>query len=189
MLVCLIGKSGSGKTTLKNELKSKYGYKPVITYTTRSIRPGEVVDIDYHFISLAQFNEMNSQGKFLETAEFGGNYYGTPLQDYAKDNHVAVVELSGYRKIKSIPGQAALGIYLDVPYTERYARLLKECYTEEVGMRLQRDEGKFDGVYSAVDFVLLSRATIEANAQAIDSFKKYVESTTPSLKSKSISPV
>src|SRR3954453_21064636 len=51
--------------------------------TTRKPREGEVDGVDYFFISREDFEELISQNKLLEWAEYVGNYYGTPV-DYVE---------------------------------------------------------------------------------------------------------
>lgn len=43
------------------------------------MRPGEIDGKDYYFVSREEFEQKIKEGKFLEHAEFVGNYYGTPL--------------------------------------------------------------------------------------------------------------
>ena len=50
-----------------------------VSMTTRKSRPGEVDGKDYYFVSKPEFENRIKRGKFLEYAEFVGNYYGTPL--------------------------------------------------------------------------------------------------------------
>ena len=70
--------SGAGKTSLVRALlAADANVQLSISYTTRSMRPGEVDGRDYHFVSREQFQQMLGQGEFLESAEVYGNYYGT----------------------------------------------------------------------------------------------------------------
>ena len=66
MIIVLVGKTASGKTTVANELCKNHGYKRIITYTTRPMRENEIQDVDYHFISDEQFNEMVENNEFTE---------------------------------------------------------------------------------------------------------------------------
>lgn len=72
------GPAGSGKTTLCNRLAKSYAPKltRVVTATTRSPREGEACGIDYHFLSIAEFEEKVSENAFLEDAVVHGNRYG-----------------------------------------------------------------------------------------------------------------
>lgn len=46
--------------------------------TTRAPRGDEKPNIDYIFVSVEQFKEMERKGELLESGIFGDNYYGTP---------------------------------------------------------------------------------------------------------------
>jgi guanylate kinase len=48
-----------------------------VSCTTRQPRPGERDGVDYHFLSVAQFEQRLAEGEFLEHALVHGNYYGT----------------------------------------------------------------------------------------------------------------
>ncbi len=50
---------------------------PSVSYTTRAMRPGERDGVDYHFVSLAVFQQMVADGAFVEWAQVHGNCYGT----------------------------------------------------------------------------------------------------------------
>lgn len=76
-ILVLVGGSGSGKTMVANRLVADYGYKKVITTTTRTPRPGETNGKDYHFISKDEFLDMKNNGRFVEYTEYAGNMYGT----------------------------------------------------------------------------------------------------------------
>lgn len=72
--------SGAGKTTLVKNLRQCFPQLQYsISYTTRPKRPNEVAGRDYHFIRLAEFEQMTAENKWLEWANVHGNYYGTSL--------------------------------------------------------------------------------------------------------------
>lgn len=79
-LVC--GPSGAGKTTIITQalelLTPTIKLHRVITYTTRAPRSAEINGLDYHFISLEQFKELESQNFFFETVNFNHHFYGSP---------------------------------------------------------------------------------------------------------------
>jgi len=74
--------SGAGKTSLVHalipQLKALCPIKRLITYTSKTPRPGEKQGIDYHFISSEEFEEKAKKGFFLEWSTVYGTYYGSP---------------------------------------------------------------------------------------------------------------
>lgn len=81
LLIVLSGPSGVGKGTVRQAIFSRDDNKFVysISATTRKPREGEVHGVDYFFLSREEFEQKIQEGKFLEYAEYVGNYYGTPL--------------------------------------------------------------------------------------------------------------
>lgn len=70
--------SGAGKSSLVNALlAADPAIMLSISHTTRDPRPGEVNGREYHFVSVAEFEERTAHGEFLESALVHGNYYGT----------------------------------------------------------------------------------------------------------------
>lgn len=53
-------------------------YLRTIPCTTRQPREGEVPGVDYNFISVGEFRELDENGLLLESGTYDGNYYGTP---------------------------------------------------------------------------------------------------------------
>ena len=77
-LILISGPSASGKTTLRNKLLNEFdNIKFSVSYTTRSVRKGEINGKDYFFVSKAEFEKMIENDEFIEWANVYGNYYGT----------------------------------------------------------------------------------------------------------------
>lgn len=85
LLIVLSGPSGVGKGTVRKELFSQEdtAFEYSISMTTRKPREGEVDGVDYFFKSREEFEDLITQNKLLEWAEYVGNYYGTPV-DYVE---------------------------------------------------------------------------------------------------------
>lgn len=72
--------SGAGKTSLVREvLTTVPGVALSVSHTTRPMRPGERDGVHYHFVSVAEFQEMIAADAFLEYAQVFDNYYGTSM--------------------------------------------------------------------------------------------------------------
>ncbi|XP_077422675.1 membrane-associated guanylate kinase, WW and PDZ domain-containing protein 1-like isoform X4 [Vanacampus margaritifer] len=53
-------------------------YRHAVPCTTRAPRNGEVLGVDYNFLSVDDFLELEESGTLLEIGTYEGNYYGTP---------------------------------------------------------------------------------------------------------------
>jgi len=70
--------SGAGKTSLVKVLcEDNVSLRTSVSFTTRSIRPGEENGVHYHFVNHDDFEAMLERSEFLESANVFGNYYGT----------------------------------------------------------------------------------------------------------------
>ncbi|WP_174763492.1 guanylate kinase [Anabaena sp. UHCC 0204] len=147
-LIVLTGPSGVGKGTLMNEILQRY---PELHYsvsaTTRSPRPGEINGKNYDFISRSKFEQLITQGEFLEWAEFAGNCYGTPREAVLRQIQsgklvVLEIELEGARQIRST-FPSALSIFILPPsFSELETRIRGRGQDSEeaISRRLQRAE-------------------------------------------------
>ncbi len=82
LLIVVSGPSGVGKdATLKRMQARNMPFHFVVTTTTRPQRANEVEGEDYHFASMAEFQEKLARGDFLEYANVYGNMYGNSKSD------------------------------------------------------------------------------------------------------------
>lgn len=80
-ILIVSGPSGSGKSTLIERLmKEENNIYFSISSTTRKIRAGEKNDVNYHYISVRDFEKGIKEGEFLEYAVVHKNYYGTSIK-------------------------------------------------------------------------------------------------------------
>lgn len=107
LLVVISGPSGVGKGTVRKALFEMHNHNLVysVSMTTRKMRPGEKDGVDYYFVSKEEFEKRIEEGKFLEHAEFVGNYYGTPLDKVnerleAGNEVVLEIEVEGALQVK-----------------------------------------------------------------------------------------
>ena len=123
--------SGCGKTSLVRELCQTYSFlEQTVSYTTRTIRSGEVEGEDYHFISKDEFIENKKNNKFIESQKVYDNFYGTTYEsintilESGKDA-ILEIDYKGMLLIKSkIPSSRS--IYILPPSIQELEKRLLE---------------------------------------------------------------
>ena len=105
--------SGCGKTSLVRELCQTYSFlEQTVSYTTRTIRSGEVDGQDYHFISKDEFIENKKNNKFIESQNVYDNFYGTTYES------INEILLSGKDAILEIDYKGMLLIKSKIPSSQ-----------------------------------------------------------------------
>ncbi|XP_067881706.1 membrane-associated guanylate kinase, WW and PDZ domain-containing protein 2-like isoform X2 [Heterodontus francisci] len=69
---------GTADFNLQEQIRQNL-YIRAVPCTTRASREGEIPGVDYHFITLSEFQALDRAGGLLESGRFDGNYYGTPV--------------------------------------------------------------------------------------------------------------
>ena len=153
-MLVLVGESASGKSSIEKYLVDNCGYNKIVSYTTRQPREGEVDGIDYHFVSVEQFESLKEQGFFAENAQYNSWHYGVAKED-CTDDKVAVLTPHGLRQISKIDDINILSFYINVPRRDRLIKILQRGDSiEESYRRNLSDVGMFDGIEDEVDFVI-----------------------------------
>ncbi|MBQ8663648.1 MAG: guanylate kinase [Eubacterium sp.] len=139
-LIIMSGFSGAGKGTITRALLDTYQdeYALSISATTRAPREGEQEGVHYFFLAKDAFEQMISEGAFLEYAQYVGNYYGTPKK-YVEDqlelgkNVILEIEIQGALQVKKMMPEALLLFITPPSAKELEARLRgRGTETEEV---------------------------------------------------------
>ncbi len=164
LLIVLSGLSGAGKDAVLKKMKEDgYPLEYVTTVTTRARRSSERDNVDYHFISQGEFQEMLQRNELLEHANVYGNWYGVPKRpvkqalDEGKDV-VLKIDVQGATTIKKIMPQAVF-IFLTPPSIEELAARLKQRQTEssadlELRLKTAKEEIKHLPLF---DYIVLNR--------------------------------
>ena len=174
LLVVLSGPSGVGKGTVRKALFNMPGQnlEYSISMTTRKQRPGEVNGKDYYFVSREEFEKRISEGKFLEYAEFVGNYYGTPLdlvnEKLADGKEVVLeIEVQGALQVREKCPDAVF-IFLAPPSKQALYDRLRSRGTESeevIEQRVQKANKEFKLAYK-YDYIVVND-TVENAADRI----------------------
>lgn len=171
-MIVIIGESASGKSSAERELVDIYGYKKIVSYTTRQPRSGEVDGVDYYFITDEHFNKLKKEDFFAEIGCYNGWQYGIAIEDCTNDK-VAVVTPHGLRQIKSIKGLNVVSFYIDVPRRDRLIQILQRGDDiEESYRRNLSDLGMFDGVKDEVDYVITNKGYVKTPKDTADEIVK-----------------
>lgn len=121
--------SGAGKTSLlKAVLEQMPDLKLSISHTTRQQRPGETNGVDYHFVSVEEFQQALDSKSFLEHAEVFGNYYGTSrvwLEQQLEQGHDVILEIDwqGARQVRQLMPKCRSIFILPPSQNELHQRL------------------------------------------------------------------
>jgi guanylate kinase len=134
LLVIVSAPAGTGKTTLVKMLTDEFpNIIQSVSFTTRSPRGEEKNELDYHFVSSEEFEEMIKNNRFLEYALIYREYYGTDSQWVEKQlnsgKHVVlVIDTQGGLQLKGkIPG---VFVFIEPPSMEVLKQRLEKRNTE-----------------------------------------------------------
>lgn len=181
-MIVLCGKTCSGKNFIRDLLVGK-GFDPVVTYTTRPMREGEIQDKTYHFLSKEDFLQKANEGFFVEFTIYNlssgdTRYYGSHFSK-EDDDKVIILNPDGVDALINAKNLEVTPVVflLDVPNDILIQRSLKRGdKQEEVKKRLEIDNKDFQGIERKVDMVLRNDGKIKAEelVNTILDFHKHV---------------
>ena len=154
----LMGKSASGKDTIyRRLLKDCPWLEPVVLYTTRPMRSGEMEGVEYHFTTPEGLEEYRRRGKVIEQRTYetvAGPWTYATVDDghVGRDDrdYLAIGTLESYGKIRDYfgPGRV-VPLYITVEDRTRWERAWKREEQQEkpnfpeMERRFQADEKDF----------------------------------------------
>lgn len=174
-MLVLVGKSCSGKDSIQREL-IKLGMSPVVSYTTRPPRKGEVDGVSYHFISEYEFSQKHSEGFFAETTHYNvatGEtwFYGSAIEDLS-DNKVVILNPEGLKAIKNNKALNPVSFYVKTKRSVIWDRLTRRGDNlAEAARRIDVDEDDFKNIIDDVDFAFINNG--ELNLSLLAEMIKY----------------
>lgn len=149
-LVLVIGPTGSGKGVLIEHVSKLHPEIVLpVSCTTRTPRPGEQNGREYYFLTEEEFKKRVTAGDFLEWAQYGGNFYGTPKSEvlvHLAEGKLVLLELEvqGARQIREVIPQERLAIiYIHAGTWEELERRIRARapITEE---ELEKRRNRYD---------------------------------------------
>jgi guanylate kinase len=175
LLIVLSSPSGAGKSTISRMLlAADPEVEMSISATTRPKRPGERDDVDYHFVSDAEFDRMVAEGDFVEWAPVFGFRYGTPkvpVKDALRDGRDILFDIDwqGTQQLQAAMGEDLVRIFILPPSMAELERRLHTRGTDSeqvIADRMARAAGEISH-WPEYDYVLVNRDTAECLAEVM----------------------
>ena len=164
LLIVLSSPSGAGKSTISRKLMEE---DPTITMsisaTTRPMRPGEEVDVDYHFVDDQQFQNLVDADEFAEWAYVFEHRYGSPkepIKEALKDGRDTLFDIDwqGTQQLEYAFRTDLVRIFILPPSMAELKRRLEERGTdtqEVIDFRMKRAAAEI-GHWAEYDYVLIN---------------------------------
>jgi len=138
--------SGSGKTTVVHHIMNRHASEIEFSVSAASRAPrGQEVDgVDYHFISVQEFEKRIREDRFVEWEQvYEGSYYGTLKSEVERiwsKGHTIIfdVDVKGGVNLKKYFGDAALSVFVQAPSMEELEKRLRGRKTDSEEAILKR---------------------------------------------------
>ncbi len=165
LLIVLSSPSGAGKSTISRMLLAADPEVTIsVSATTRPKRPGEVDDVDYHFVGDQQFDAIIQAGEFVEWAPVFNHRYGTPKAPVkaalkAGRDILFDIDWQGTQQLGAAMGEDLVTIFILPPSMAELERRLRDRgqdSEEVIATRMQRAAGEISH-WPEYDYVLINR--------------------------------
>ena len=170
--------SGAGKTSLVAALlKADSAIEVSISHTTRKSRSGEQDGINYHFVDVQAFEQLISEGAFLEHAKVFDNYYGTSRawiesRLAAGQDVILEIDWQGAQQVRKIMLNA-MSIFILPPSKEALrSRLMGRGQDSEDIIELRMSEAESESShYGEYDYLVINDDFDVALADLVSIFR------------------
>lgn len=136
-LLIITAPSGAGKTSITRHLMNRFPQLAFsISAATREPRAFEQNGVDYHFMSVADFQQKIQNNEFVEwEMVYEGKYYGTLKSELQRiwDNHqvpILDIDVKGAIHVKQQFPDSALTIFIEPPSVAELKKRLESRGTE-----------------------------------------------------------
>jgi guanylate kinase len=181
--------SGTGKTTTcKRLIQRMPNLKIATSHTTRKIRDGETVGVDYFFISKKEFETKRDNKDFLEWAQVHTEYYGTSFESIEKPQQegfdiLLELDVQGVDTLRNMKFNGAYILILPPSIKEMINRLRKRGTETEESIEIRVNTGKEEiKNYKKYDYVITNfdvEETVESILSIVQSEKSRVSHYIP----------
>lgn len=173
LLIVLSSPSGAGKSTISRMLmEADPEVIMSVSATTRPKRPGEIEDVDYHFVDDAEFDRMIEQGDFVEWAPVFNFRYGTPkapVKAALKTGRDILFDIDwqGTQQLQAAMGEDLVTIFILPPSMPELEQRLRNrgTDTEEVIRDRMARAGSEISHWPEYEYVLVNNDMAECLAQ------------------------
>ncbi len=156
MILAIVGKSAAGKTVTGFELSQKFGFKKIITYTTRAMRPNEKNGEDYWFVTNEEFDKLSSKFADIKTYTRADGIkvrYGFSIDD-SEDFTYIILDPFGYLHLRML-NVDMVGVYIHCRDSIRVHRShVRGDADDEIRRRIKTDEEDFQDIEQYVEYVV-----------------------------------
>ena len=164
LLIVLSSPSGAGKSTISRMLlEADSNITMSISATTRPMRPGEVKDVDYHFVDTKEFERLIEADEFAEWAYVFDHLYGSPkepIKEALKDGRDTLFDIDwqGTQQLEYAFRTDLVRIFILPPSMKELERRLHERGTDSeeiIAGRMRRAASEI-GHWAEYDYVLIN---------------------------------
>ena len=176
VVVAIFGPSGCGKTTQKN-IFIRYGWQPIVSYTTRQPREGEKHGLDYNFISREEFEDMEASETpmLMNINEYADQKYGVRISDFESPGKKVIItdetSIESLSNAAGMFGKRFVLIYCSPPVTTSEEGETKINHTELIKRhRSRRQHGEYESDKEMQRRIGIAQAESEA---LLNTFERY----------------
>lgn len=183
-LFVIAAPSGAGKTSLVKALIQRRPQVQVsVSYTTRARRPTEQPDVDYHFVSIEEFEGLIERGELLEYARVFDNFYGTaraPVEECLRRGRHVLLEIDwqGAQQVRRRMPECTT-VFVLPPSREALEQRLRQRGTdspEVIARRLREASGDVSH-YADFDYVIVN----DSFEHAVADLTRIIDGEAPDL--------
>lgn len=140
----------------------KYGYKKLISYTTRPQRNTKNDKKAHKFITKDELRKLKN---IVAYTLFNGNEY-CATQEQVDDSDFYIIDCAGVKYLKQMyrGNKEIVVVHIDVPKVDRFLRMEKRDGTVKAMERIKHDEKAFADIKSLCDIAIDNTDTDTTNA-------------------------